>query len=75
MSREAARLLSQRKYNPVRRRLAQVEVLLLDEVSMMPAERLGVILELVEQSRSSSAPGCVFYAFGDFLQLRCSVGN
>jgi len=74
-SREAARLLLQRKYNPVRRRLANVRVLLLDEVSMVPANRLDVMVQLVEQSRSASAPSCVFYAFGDFLQLRCSVGD
>lgn len=74
-SREAARLLGQRKYAPVRRRLAQVRVLLLDEVSMIPADRLDVMVELIEQARGESAAPCTFYAFGDFLQLRSYVGD
>lgn len=74
-SREAARLLRQRKYAPVRRRLAQVRVLLLDEISMIPADRLDVMVELIEQSRGESAAPCTFYVFGDFLQLRSSVGD
>jgi len=72
---EAARLLRQRKYAPVARRLAKVRALLLDEVSMIPADRLDVMVQLVEQSRGGSAPGCVFYVFGDFLQLRSYVGD
>lgn len=74
-SREAARLLLQRKYGPVVCRLAQVRVVLLDEVSMISADRLDVMVELVQQSRSRSAPPCVFYAFGDFLQLRSYCGD
>lgn len=74
-SREAARLLRQRKFAPVRRRLAQVRVLLLDEVSMIPADRLDVMVELIEQSRGESAAPCTLYVFGDFLQLRSYVGD
>lgn len=72
---EAARLLGQRRYAPVRRRLAQVRVLLLDEISMVPADRLDVMVELIEQSALSGAPACVFYGFGDFLQLRSYTGD
>jgi len=74
-SKEATRLLQLRKYSHVRRRLANTRVLLLDEVSMVPADRLDVMVQLMEQSRSTSTPSCVFYVFGDFLQLRSSVGD
>jgi len=71
---EADRLLRQRKYAPIARRLARVEVLLLDEISMVSADRLDVMVALLRQSRSPSAAACVLYVFGDFLQLRPPKG-
>jgi len=72
---EARRLLSQRRFSPIARRLAAVRVLLLDEVSMVEAERLDVMVELLRQSRPPTTPDCILYAFGDFLQLGPLFGD
>ena len=66
---EAARLLALDRWAPIARRLAKVQVLLLDEISMVSADNLDVMYELLRQSRPASAPPVVLYAFGDFLQL------
>lgn len=72
---EAARLLRQERFRFIRRRLALVRVLLLDEVSMVPADRFGVMVELLRQSRPATSPPCVIYTFGDFLQLGPLTGS
>lgn len=66
---EAARLLALERWKPIARRLSKVEVLLLDEVSMVPADNMDVMYELLRQSRRPSAPPFSIYVFGDFLQL------
>jgi len=71
---EAARLLSQGRWKPIARRLAKVEVLLLDEISMVSAENLDVLYELLRQSRRPGSPPFVVYTFGDFLQLKPTHG-
>lgn len=72
---EAARLLRQERFRPISRRLSLVRVLLLDEVSMVPADRFGVMVELLRQSRPATSPPCVIYTFGDFLQLGPLTGT
>ena len=66
---EAGRLLALDQWAPVARRLAKVQVLLLDEILMVSADNLDVMYELLRQSCPASAPPVVLYAFGDFLQL------
>jgi len=66
---EAARLLSTRRYSPIKARLKTVRAVLLDEVSLVGANKLNVMHELLCQSRSDSARPCLWYAFGDFFQL------
>jgi len=72
---EAARLLATNKFKPIHTRLARVRVLLLDEISMVPADRFDVMVQLLVQSRAPGAEPCVVYAFGDFLQLRPTDGR
>ncbi|OSX71179.1 hypothetical protein BU14_0580s0003 [Porphyra umbilicalis] len=71
---EADRLLRLRKFSPVTLRLGRVQVLLLDEISMAPSDRLDVMVALLQQSRPPSAAACVLYTFGDFLHLRPPKG-
>lgn len=66
---EAARLLKEERFRFISRRLATVRALLIDEVSMVPADRFDIIVQLLRQSRSASSPPCLIYTFGDFLQL------
>jgi len=66
---EAARMLALERWKPIARRLAKVEFLLMDEISMVPADNLDVMYELLRQSRTRHAPPFLIYAFGDFLQL------
>ena len=71
---EAARLLALDWWRPIARRLSKVEVLLIDEISMVPADNLDVMHELLQQSRRGK-PAAVIYTFGDFLQLRPPFGK
>lgn len=66
---EAARLLKMERFRGISRRLAFVRVLLLDEVSMVAADKFDVMHELLRQSRSAGSPPCIIHSFGDFLQL------
>lgn len=66
---EAKRLLQTERISLIRRRLAKTPALLLDEVSMVAADHLDVMYELLKQSRSAVDPPVVVFAFGDFLQL------
>lgn len=72
---EAARLLKEERYRFISRRLAQVRVLLLDEVSMVAADKFDIMCELLRQSRPASSPACLIYTFGDFLQLGPLLGG
>jgi len=72
---EAARLLGMSRWGPIARRLKDLRALLIDEVSMVPADKLDVMYELVRQSQKGSQSACLFYAFGDFLQLRPTRGS
>jgi len=72
---EARRLLALDRWKPIARRLAKVEVLLVDEISMVPADNLDVMCEMLRQCRASSSPPVVIYSFGDFLQLRPMFGQ
>jgi len=71
---EAARLLSLDRWRPISQRLAKVDVLMIDEISMVPADNLDVMHELLRLSRVGKPP-TVVYAFGDFLQLRPPFGR
>eukprot|EP00170_Pyropia_yezoensis_P002566 contig_10777_g2570 len=72
---EAARLLATKRFGPIRRRLGHVRVLFLDEISMVPADRFDVMMELLAQSRGDADDAAVVYPFGDFLQLRATHGQ
>lgn len=72
---EAARLLGSKRFGPIRRRLGRVRVLFLDEISMVPADRFDVMMELLAQSRGGSDAAAVVYPVGDFLQLRPTHGH
>lgn len=72
---EAARLLKQERFRTIRRRLAFVQALLLDEISMVAADKFDVMCELLRQSRSAASPMCLIYTFGDFLQLGPLAGG
>jgi len=72
---EAARMLALDRWKPIARRLAKVEVLLVDEISMVPADNLDVMFELLRQSRTGRARPFSIYAFGDFLQLSPPYGK
>jgi len=47
---------------------------LIDEISMVPADNLEVMHELLQQSRRGK-PAAVIYTFADFLQLRPPFGK
>jgi len=66
---EAARLLQTDRFRPIKARLSRVRAVLLDEVSLVGADKLGIMHELLCQSRSDSSRPCLWFAFGDFLQL------
>lgn len=72
---EAGQLLSTRRFGPIRRRLSRVRVLFLDEISMVPADRFDVMLELLAESRGAADSPAVVYVFADFLQLRPTHGK
>lgn len=72
---EAARLLKEERFRFISRRLATVRALLIDEVSMVPADRFDIMVHLLRQSRSASSPPCLIYTFGDFLQLGLPAGG
>jgi len=72
---EAARMLALERWKPIARRLAKVEVLLVDEIFMVPADNLDVMYELLRQSRMRHARPFAIYAFGDFLQLSPPSGK
>ncbi|KAK1866630.1 hypothetical protein I4F81_009146 [Pyropia yezoensis] len=72
---EAARLLKEERFRFISRRLATARALLIDEVSMVPADRFDIIVQLLRQSRSASSPPCLIYTFGDFLQLEPPGGG
>jgi len=65
---EAERLLATGRYGPIKLRLRQVRALLLDEISLVPAANLSVMYELLAIVQSNTRP-CLWFAFGDFLQL------
>jgi len=67
--REAASLLATSRFNPIKQRLSKVRALLLDEVSMVAAGKFNIMYELLSQARCESAPPCLWFPFGDFLQL------
>lgn len=69
---EAARLVATPQVVSIRRRLAVVRILLLDEVSMVAADVMDVMLELLIQSRLKTAPLPTFYAC---LETSCSWGR
>jgi len=72
---EAARLLRTPRFAPIKDRLRKVRVLLLDEISLVAAEKLDVLYEMLNQVRSLASSPCIIFAFGDFLQLQPVVGN
>jgi len=72
---EAARLLRTPRFNPIKARLRDVRAVLLDEISLVNAENLDVMHCLLEQCRPPSAPPCLFFVFGDFLQLHPVKGR
>jgi len=67
---ECCRLLSTARFIRIKQRLGRVRALLLDEVSLVGADKCDVMYELLWQSRSPATPACLWLAFGDFLQLR-----
>lgn len=71
---EAARLLSTRRFQPIKERLCRVRAVLLDEVSLVNAASLEVMCHLLQQARPHPAPPSLWFAFGDFLQLRPVFG-
>lgn len=66
---EASRFIKEERFRPMARRLAQVRAVLLDEVSMVAADKFDVMVELLRQSRPVNSPACMVFCFGDFLQL------
>jgi len=71
---EAARLLALDRWRPIVRRLSKVEVPLINEILMVPADNLDVMHKLLQQSRRGK-PAAVIYTFGDVLQLRPPFGK
>jgi len=65
---EAARLLATDRYGPIKLRLRCVRALLLDEISLVSAANLSVMYELLSMAQADTRP-CLWFAFGDFLQL------
>jgi len=72
---EAARLLSSKRFKPIKERLSRVQVVLLDEISLVSAANLDVMHHLLLQARPCPAPPSLWFAFGDFLQLRPVFGE
>ncbi|OSX75828.1 hypothetical protein BU14_0219s0028 [Porphyra umbilicalis] len=66
---EAARLLQTARFRPIKARLSRVRAVLLDEVSLVGADKFGIMHELLSQARSDASRPCLWFAFGDFLQL------
>jgi len=66
---EARRLLATSRFGPIKARLRRARAVLLDEVSLVGADKLEVMHELLLQSRSETARPCLWFTFGDFLQL------
>lgn len=66
---EASRFIKEERFRPMARRLAQVRAVLLDEVSMVAADKFDVMIELLRQSRPVTSAACMVFCFGDFLQL------
>ena len=71
---EAARLLGTRRFGPIKERLCRVRAVLLDEISLVNAANLDVMYHLLRQARPHPAPPSLWFAFGDFLQLRPVCG-
>lgn len=71
---EARCLLSTNRFGPIKQRLARARVVLLDEISLVSAVNLDMMCHLLRHARSLSAPPCLWFAFGDFLQLRPVCG-
>ena len=71
---EAARVLRTPRFGPIKTRLRRTRVVLLDEISLVGADKLDVMYELMVQTRAASSPPVVWYLFGDFLQLMPVVG-
>jgi len=65
---EAERLLATDRYGPIKVRLRRVRALLVDEISLVSAANFGVMVELLSIVKSDTRP-CLWFAFGDFLQL------
>jgi len=72
---EATRLLGMGRWAPIARRLKGMRALLIDEISMVPADKLDVMYEMIQQSQTDQQPPCVLYVFGDFLQLHPTRGS
>jgi len=64
---ECGRLLSTARFIRIKERLGRVRALLLDEVSLVGADKRDVMYELLRQSRLPATPACLWLAFGDFL--------
>jgi len=71
---EAARLLGTPRFRPIKQRLSVVRAVLLDEVSLVSAANLDVMFHLLLLSRPRDDPPPLWFAFGDFLQLRPVLG-
>jgi len=65
---EAKRLLATERYGPIKLRLRRVRALLLDEISLVSAANFSFMYELLSIVQSDTRP-CLWFAFGDFLQL------
>lgn len=72
---EAAHLLKQPRWGPIKLRLARVRAILIDEVAMISAQRLDIMRQLIHLCQPWRSPACSFYPFGDFLQLRPPHGD
>jgi len=72
---EAARLLNTPRFTPIKQRLRAARAILLDEISLVNAENLDVMHALLQQCRAPSSASCLFFVFGDFLQLHPVIGR
>lgn len=72
---EARRLLSTSRFLPIKGRLERVRVVLLYEISLVSAANFDVMYHLVLEARRYSSAPAVWFAFGDFLQLRPVSGS
>jgi len=71
---EAARLLRTPRFGPIKMRLQRTRVVLLDEISLVGADKLDIMYELMVQTRVASSPPVAWFLFGDFLQLKPVLG-